>query len=387
MWLGLEGYEPVALAGDVSSDGCRQDLGVTASADHDLWRRVDALIDRAPTDEDVRSHRLEVLAAPRYRQQQRPVPPDFAAQERFAAIASMTAPVVLERVRQAVDGPIIVIKGPEVAAFYPDIAVRGYGDVDLLVPNPAAVQEALLAAGFEEVGNPELYVDIHHLRPLIAPGMPLPVEVHSTPKWLAPLTAPPIEELLAVATAGTAAEGVLRLPPQHHAHVLALHSWAHEPLRRLRDIVDIAATMQHADRSATDRLARSWGAERLWRTTSAVVEALFAEGPSPAALRIWGRNLSAVRERTVLENHLQRLLSDFWAMPTGSALARVPSTIADEVRPGGEEGWRAKLSRTSLAFQHAAHRRSAHDQDVDRRRAHGGSADAPIAPSDEGNGA
>jgi hypothetical protein len=40
----------------------------------DLWSAVDALIDRAATEDDIRAHRLEVLAARRYRVLGRPVP-------------------------------------------------------------------------------------------------------------------------------------------------------------------------------------------------------------------------------------------------------------------------------------------------------------------------
>ena len=50
-----------------------------------------------------------------------------------------------------------------------------------------------------------------------------------------------MDELLAAASprdGGPA--GILVLPPEHHLLLLAAHSWAHEPLRRLRDIVDMA---------------------------------------------------------------------------------------------------------------------------------------------------
>jgi hypothetical protein len=333
-----------------------------------LWRRVDALIDRAPSEDDLRSHRLEVLAARRFRAVGRPVPEDFAAMERFAAVAFLTAPIVLERVRAAYDGPVIVLKGPEVAARYPDPAMRGFGDLDVLVRSAEEAQHALLAAGFELVGSPELYVGIHHLRPVLAPGMPLPVEVHSRPKWLAHGSPPSLEELFEASTVGASGvEGISALPAEHHALLLAVHSWAHEPLRRIRDVIDVAAMIENADLSGIDRLARSWGVHRVWKATLRAADAVLADGRSPATLHLWAQNLKTVRERTVLEGHLERWLSDFWAMTFPAALARVPLTFGGEVFPGDDEGWRHKLARSALAVRHAAHRRSHHDQRVDER--------------------
>ena len=334
----------------------------------DLWRRLETLIDRAPSDDDLRSHRLEVPAARRFRTVGRAVPDDCVAQERLAGLRLLTAPLVLERLRHGYDGRIVVLKGVEVGVHYPDPAMRAFGDIDVLVDDAAEAQRALLAAGFVEVGEPELYVDIHHLRPLAVDGLPLPVEVHSRPKWLDPLEPPPTSDLLAAAVDGrTGVAGVLALPPEHHALVLAVHSWAHEPLRRLRDLLDVAAVAQAADRAEIERLARAWGVDRLWRATDAAIAAVFyGERPS-SALRIWAQNLHLARERTVLENHLQRWLSDFWALPPASAARRVPRRFADEFRPEGDEGWRAKAGRTVLAVRNASRARSQHDRELEGR--------------------
>jgi Uncharacterised nucleotidyltransferase len=339
-----------------------------SGAEH-LWRKVDELIDRAPTDDDLRSHRLEVLAAKRLRARGAPVPLDFVSQERSAAIVAMSASLILQRVREAYDGPALVLKGPEVAARYPDAALRSYGDVDLLVPDAFAAHRTLLDAGFTLVGDPELYVDIHHLRPLLAPDVPVAIEVHSRPKWVDPLQPPAVEELFATATqSATGVNGMLTLPPAQHAVLLAVHSWAHEPLRRLRDVVDIAAMARGADRNELRRVARRWRVERLWRTTIAAVDSIFGDRPTPWALRLWAQNLARARERTVFENHLQRWLSDFWAMPVETATARVPRTFLDEIRPEEGETWKAKASRSALALRHAARPRSRHDRDLDERR-------------------
>jgi hypothetical protein len=162
-------------------------------------------------------------------------------------------------------------------------------------------------------------------------------------------------------------DGVLALPPEHHALILAVHSWAHEPLRRLRDLVDVAAVAQGADRREIERLADEWGCRRIWSSTIAAADAVFDDGRRPWALRTWAQNLLGVRERTVLENHVQRWMSDFWALPPGTALRRVPETFGDELGPGGGEGWRAKLARTGLAVRNASRRRSEHDRQLEER--------------------
>jgi Uncharacterised nucleotidyltransferase len=283
-------------------------------------------------------------------------------------VATLAAPVLLERVRAACDGPLLLFKGPEVAARYPEPELRQFKDLDLLVPDAEAVQKALIAAGFEPIGDPSLYVGIHHLRPLALRGMPLAIEVHSQPKWPANLRPPSTEELFASAKpAALGVSGMLAPSPAHHALLLAGHSWAHEPLRRLRDLVDIAAMIQSLDHFELCRLSRTWKVERLWATTVAAVGALFYEGRSPLALRLWARNLLKARERTVLENHLERVLSNFWILPPSDALGELFSILAQEVRPAPGEAWADKRSRSGRALRNALRRRSEHEAALGRR--------------------
>jgi hypothetical protein len=330
-----------------------------------FWARVDAFVDRAPTDDDLRSHRLEVLAARRLRSLGRAIPEDFVMLEKLAAIGAMTAPVVLRRIRDAVEGPVVLFKGPEVAALYPD-AARHFGDLDVLVPAPEAVHRALLNADFTLVGDPSLYVGIHHLRPVLASGTPLPVDVHSRPKWFGRSPPPRIDELLeAAGPAQVGVEGVVAPSPEHHVLLLAAHSWAHEPLRRLRDLIDIAAVASLTDRRDVVRIARSWGIAKLWATTEDAIDHLFAEGPPSWPMRTWARGLTTTTERTVLANHVARWLSDFSAMPVGAATSRLPGTLLAEVRPDADETWAQKLQRTALAVRNAARRRSQHERQVD----------------------
>jgi Uncharacterised nucleotidyltransferase len=333
-----------------------------------IWEAVDALIDRAPTAADIRSHRLELLAARRFRQAGTGVPEEFVADERFAAIASMTAPVILERVASALDAPAIVLKGLECAAHYPDPLLRSYGDIDLLVQDAEKAQATLIRAGFVPVGDPTLFVDIHHLRPLSVDQLPLAIEIHSEPKWVEGLPPPPVTELFASAISGTSGvRQMLKPSPEHHALIIAAHSWAHEPLRRLRDLVDIAAVTAHADRTEIARIARTWGIERVWRTTIAVADSLFLDEPEPRVLKLWAQNLRLARERTVLENHVARWVSDYWALPPRMAVRRTPRIIRNEAAVDGTEPWRAKLARILLALRNASRRRSDHEQQWTRR--------------------
>jgi hypothetical protein len=331
-----------------------------------LWAAVDRLVDRAPSVADLSSHKLELFAARRWRSLGQTVPAEIVEQERRAAVVQLAAPVLLSRIRAAYEGELVLVKGLEVARRYPEAGLRIFGDVDLLADDAPAAQRALLAAGFQEVGDPSLYEDIHHLRPLQWPDLPLVVELHSRPKWVDGIApAPAITELLAAAVPGP--HGFHVLPPAHHALLLAAHSWAHEPLRRLRDIVDVAAVTEAAGRQEVAELARSWRVERLWRATDAVAEAVLYGRRRPLALRLWAQNLETARERTVLENHLQRWFSDFWIMPPHRAIERVPATLAGELFPEGGEGWRSKLSRSRRAIRNATRRRSEHDDELARR--------------------
>ena len=327
---------------------------------------MDRLIDRAPTLADLRSHRIELLAARRWRALGRAVPDEFVELERRSALHRLVVPRLLERVREAYDGPMIVHKGPEVAAHYPDPILRDFGDVDLIVPDAEEVQRALIAAGFEEIGDPALYVDIQHLRPLRWPELPLRVEIHSRPKWVSTLAAPKADELFAAAVPSTTTiDGFLALPPEHHALLLAAHSWAHEPLRVLRDLIDIAAVAAAADQAELSRLAGDWGISRLWEATDAAADAVLRGGRRPLSVRVWARNLSLVRERTVLENHLQRWLSDFSIMPFGRAASTLPATLRLELAREGDESRRDKLARSKRALRNAFRRRSEHDESPD----------------------
>ena len=115
--------------------------------------------------------------------------------------------------------------------------------------------------------------------------------------------------------------------------------------------------------------------QRLWAVTRAAADAALLGGPTPWALRVWALNLTRVRERTVLENHLQSVLSDFSVRPPAAAAAGLPGRLVAEIRRQYEETWSAKLGRSVRAFRNAHVRRSKHDlelEELTRRRAERG---------------
>ena len=332
------------------------------------WDRVDTLIDVSPGLEDLRAHGLHLLAARRWRLSGTPVPRGLVREELETTWRTHFAPRVLKEVRAACDGPVMLVKGPVVAARFPDPAARPFVDLDLLVPDARAVQAALLAAGFRLSGDPAAYPnELHHLPPVHSPDHPIPIEVHSRLKWVESLD-PPTFEVLATAADPTAlgVDGVLTPPPVHHALVLAGHLWAHDPLTRLLRILDVALMAEASDQRELESVARAWGMDRLWRSTVAVADALFgAEDVDPWPLRTWARGLRSAREPSVFEVHLSRLLSPF-AVHTGAAAVRaLGAAIGGFARPHDGEPWRRKLARTGQQLARPTMRRSEHVRGIE----------------------
>jgi hypothetical protein len=261
---------------------------------------------------------------------------------------------------------MMVFKGPAVAARYPSGA-RSYGDVDLLVNDARSAQRGLLAAGFFEVDEPELFEDIHHLRPLRWEGLPLDVELHSRPKWPERLRGPAFEEILEAAVESElGVEGVLTPSREHHTMLLVAHGWAHSPLRSLRDLLDVAAMADGLERTELARLARRWDLERVWRTTSRAIDHLLLgeRARRTAPMRLWAGHLPAVREQTVLEAHVDRWVGAFWGLPPGAAAAQGWGNLRWDLSPAEGESWRERLGRASLASRRAFVARTEHEREL-----------------------
>lgn len=325
-----------------------------------VWEAADRLLDTMSTDA-IRLHRVVPLAARRLRRLGGDVPQDFLHEERAARAAMMVLPSLLRRIREAYEGPVLVIKGPEVAASYPD-AARSFDDLDLLVGDPREAQRALVAAGFVEVPDPtDHFLGIHHLPPLVWPELPLKIELHARPKWPRDLPVPPVQSLFDEAVPSLCAvDGIDAPAPHHHALVVAAHAWAHTPLRDLRDLIDVAATARRAYEPDLLRTARAWRMERLWDTTDSAVQWRFHGGRRPVAVSLWARHLINLREATVFEGHLVRWASPLWFLPVRRAVRVAFRQVLLDMRPDAGTSWSEKARRVFRATQHAFLSKSKH---------------------------
>lgn len=318
----------------------------------EIWTGVDRLIDQAPGLAGLRAHRLHLLAAKRWRHLGRGIPDELSREETVAAAVSVTATQVLSRVRAAYDGQLVLLKGPEIADRYPAPNARSFVDLDILAEDPDQAQKALLAAGFKACGKEDNYYDgLHHLRPLYYPTYPVPlVEIHRRPNWVEWGDSPEAAELFEAAVPATSAPGLLALPAAHHSLVIAAHSWIELPLRRLSDLVDFLAVGIAADQREVEELAIRWKIDRVWNTTRAAAEALILGEGDPLSLRLWARNLRAVRDRTVLQEHVRRSASPFWALPARRAVVESARSLVRDATPTPPETWASKLRRTRQAI-------------------------------------
>ncbi len=332
----------------------------------ELWSGVARLIDRAASLDDLRAHRLHLLAARRWRAQGWAIPDGLHHEERRAAAYCITAPLVLERLREASDSPVVLLKGLELGAHYPDAALRPSADIDVLVAEPDEVQRRLIRLGFVPIGEPEeYYAAAHHLRPLLDPLYGLKVEVHRRPEWVTWATAPAPEELLAAAVPSTTGlNGIYALPPHLHVLAVAAHAWSSSPLGVALDVVDLAAVLLVADRTECRSEAQRLGLTGVLETTAAAAASLMLDVAPTWALRTWARDLYHVREPTVFDTHMHRLTGPIWALPLRRTGPVMMATLKREVTPGVGESWHAKLARIRLALRHAFRRRSEHDRDL-----------------------
>jgi Uncharacterised nucleotidyltransferase len=287
------------------------------------WEAVDPLLARLDADA-ARAHAVAPLVAQRLRAHGEPVPEMLLREERAAQMTNLIAPSVLARARAAYEGPMMLLKGPEVTALYPGRA-RMLADLDLLVPDARAAWEALLAAGFVRPDrlkgvSPQFY----HLDALELPGVPLQIELHKSFGWPNGLRPPPNQELFEAAVPATVGIPDLLAPTRaHHAVLLAGHAWAERPLERLRDLIDVAAMAEPIDRHELSHIARHWGWDRLWRATTRAVDWLLGDGEKPGTVLLWARHLADLRKPSPAELQLRRFLSPFWALAPATALREI----------------------------------------------------------------
>jgi hypothetical protein len=336
------------------------------------WAAIDRFLDQAipatlsaESITNARAHGIHLLVARQWQAAGRTLPPELIGDEQSAAFIHLAVQSLLHRIVRVLDEPVLLLKGPEVAAHYPDPTMRVFGDIDLLVSDTATAQAALLAAGFELIEDVEFD---HHGYPLRWSSLPLFIELHRRPSWLSWMTPPSNDQLWANAIPSSLGiPGVMTIPPIWHALLLAAHSWRHVPLRRLIDLVDITVMMQDADRDEATRLAHEWGIGPVWTTTLGAIDNLFpAQGADPGrswSLRLWARHLRAVRDRTVAEKHLARWLGAFWAPTPARKLQALKATIGEDVTPLRGEPRMVKVQRVYRAIVDALRPATARSRD------------------------
>ncbi len=340
-----------------------------------FWESVDRLLDVLPADL-VCDHGLGPLAARRLRATGRPLSQQLVREERAAAASNLVAPSLLRRIREAVEGPLVLLKGPELSRRYPDRA-RRFGDLDLLPEDAERAQAALLAAGFrlqDRDWPPEGYHATerphYHLHPLEWPGVPLRVEIHKHVKWPDGVQPPANSDIFASAVPSVVGVPDLLTPaPAQHAVILASHAWGEIPFRRLRQLVDIRAFIEGGPNPAELRAAAAaWGFERGWQSALDVCAWKFEGGPEPRSVRLWARHLQEVREPTVLEMHVQEWLAPFWMMPPATATRLAATAVTRDFRPQIGQTWGDKLAQMGRALRHPFSSKTEHDRRSGRGR-------------------
>jgi hypothetical protein len=320
----------------------------------DIWGRADLFIDSCldSPPEILIAHGVHLLAINRMRVAGRPLPDLLVEAEKANLLRFLAGRSLLQRIRSLLDGPMVLLKGPEVAEQYPKPTLRAYGDLDILVPDSASAKSILLSQGFEEVDD---YEFSHTQRPLRWPGLPLVIELHHQLPWLRWMTVPPTSTFFAEAIpSSTGIDGISTLPSSDHVLLVAAHSWRHVPLRRLNDLIDVVACAEGQDAALLERRANELGMGSVWSTTMRASNALLNGRPAESfPLRVWAKHLYPPRERSVAEVHMARWIGSLWA-PTLLGKARsLLATVEEDFRPLPGEPWREKLSRTGRAVREA----------------------------------
>jgi hypothetical protein len=84
-------------------------------------------------------------------------------------------------------------------------------------------------------------------------------------------------------------------------------------------------------------------------------------------MRTWARGLRTTRTRTVLEYHVERWTSGFWAVPPRRAISVAVAAAGRELHPLDGETWGSKLRRTRKALRDAGRRKKEHDAELSNR--------------------
>lgn len=249
----------------------------------------------------------------------------------------------LARIREVHDGPMILLKGLDVADRYPHPWVRPIGDLDVLAAMPDRLHRQLLAAGFVPMAtDPGFRFDRHHhLQPLIWPALDVVVEVHRRAGGPAMSRMPDYFGLRRLVTESVAGPGWLTPVPAAQAVLLAAHAWQDNPLAKARDLLDIALFLEGTDPDLAADLARRWRVSRLWRLTQdAVGSALTGEAADSRRSVLTRQVLPALRPAQELAV-ARRLASCLAADSVGASAQQLVASSSALLAPRwGESRWR-----------------------------------------------
>jgi hypothetical protein len=305
-----------------------------------FWPELFAMIDRHPAERGLRFHGLAPLAVAHWRDVGRPIPSTVASAQAEQAALALEAERLVRHSRGVIDGPLMLIKGLEVAARYPDPTLRALRDVDLLVPDALSAQDALLAAGYlKQKGagialHPRSYDDLHQLCPLEYPGMSLPIEMHRHPHWPTWARPPTFDELYECAVPSRLCIDDLVVPGvEHHALLVLAHSWARQPFEQLSQLVDFALLVEECDRSELRRIATRWRLDRLLGVADRAVESLLlSRGQDPLVMRWFAPHLRSLSVASHARRQVNRYLGSVAVIPFGSAVRAAGQGVARRVR-------------------------------------------------------
>ncbi len=183
-------------------------------------------------------------------------------------------------------GPLVLMKGLEVAQLYPSPAQRPFRDLDLLLTDAPPIWASLVAQGYLPTDQP-LGLRFHHLPALDHPRGLIGLDLHTRPNvpgWAA-LDA---DRLLATAEPSrTGISGIQRPRDDLHALLLALHGWI-GGFTRMRDLFD-ALLLASVSEVPVEETASALGLARFWRWTVRFAESQLlgrSSGGTALAMRI-----------------------------------------------------------------------------------------------------
>jgi hypothetical protein len=295
--------------------------------DQGIWPGVANTIAAHPDASLLRAQGLSALAAAYWNETDHPIADELDSDRASATALGLQAERMLHQVADLAAQPFLLMKGPELATRYPEPGLRELNDLDLLVLDTSVIEQSLLRSGWSTYTGPgELrwYDDIHHARPLVAPGSSLPMEPHRRPNWPTWGRPPEFAELHEASVASTLGiEGVRTPSVEHHALLVLAHSWAHMPFERFSQLIDFALLVEECNTVELAACARRWQLSKLLSVGLATIDSvLLAHRRDSAMVRWFAPHLRTLEPPARAREQLDRYMSSFLVTtPTRAASA------------------------------------------------------------------